>query len=76
MRGLAARSGLMVRKLRYFNVAGFFGWWLNAKVLKLEAQSTRQIEVFDRCFVPVMSRVESIVPPPFGQSLIAILQKI
>ncbi|MEP6716536.1 MAG: class I SAM-dependent methyltransferase [Terriglobia bacterium] len=75
MRDLAEQAGLTVRKLRYFNLAGFFGWWLNARVLKLEAQSTRQIELFDRWFVPVMSRVEAIVPLPFGQSLIAVLQK-
>jgi len=72
---LAKAAGLRVRKLRYMNTAGFFGWWVNAHLLKREAQSEAQIEFFDRFVVPLMSRLESWVRPPFGQSLFAVLQK-
>ena len=72
---LAQTAGLQVRKLHYMNAAGFFGWWMNSHVFRREAQSGRQIEVFDRCVVPIMSRVEAVAPPPFGQSLFVVLRK-
>jgi SAM-dependent methyltransferase len=60
---------------RYMNVAGFFGWWFNARVLRKTEQSARQIAVFDSVLVPVLSRAEDVVRPPFGQSLFAVLEK-
>ena len=75
IRSLADRTGLRIRKAHYANLAGFFGWWTNAHILKREAQSERQIEVFDRYVVPVMSAVEQRARAPFGQSLLAVLEK-
>ncbi len=74
IRSLAGRTGLRIRKLRYMNSIGFFGWWTNAHILKREAQSRRQIEIFDRYLVPPMAAVERVIPPPFGQSLLAVLE--
>ena len=62
--------------MQYLNLPGFFGWWLNARVLKREEQSERQIEIFDRLIVPAISRLEAVLPPPFGQSLFAVLGKL
>jgi len=75
IRSLADRTGLRVRKAHYANLVGFFGWWTNAHILKREAQSERQIEAFDRYVVPLLSRVEGLVRPPFGQSLFVVLEK-
>jgi SAM-dependent methyltransferase len=72
---LAHRTGLRIEKLHYVNAVGFFGWWINAHVFRREAQSERQIRIFDRCVVPWMSRLEAIAPPGFGQSLFAVLRK-
>ena len=72
---LAQRTGLRIEKLHYVNAIGFFGWWINAHVFRREAQSQRQIRVFDRYIVPWMSRLEAIARPPFGQSLFAVLRK-
>jgi SAM-dependent methyltransferase len=72
---LALEAGLRLRKAHYSNCPGFFGWWMNAHVLQREAQSARQIEVFDRYLVPLISAVEAVVPPPFGQSLVAVLER-
>jgi SAM-dependent methyltransferase len=74
VRALASAAGVRVKRARYLNTVGFFGWWFNARVLRREAQSGRQIEFFDRYIVPVLSRVEQIVPPPFGQSLFVVLE--
>lgn len=71
----AARdAGLAIRKMHYVNVAGFFGWWINAHLLRLPAQSAAQIGFFDRYIVPPLSRIESVAPPPFGQSLFAVFE--
>ena len=74
LRELGARAGLAVRELRYVNAAGFVGWWINARVLRLEEQAAKQIEFFDRWMAPVVSHMESAAPPPFGQSLLAVLE--
>jgi SAM-dependent methyltransferase len=71
---LAHRTGLRIVKLHYVNAAGFFGWWMNARILRREAQSESLIRIFDRCIVPGLSRLEAIAPPPFGQSLFAVLR--
>jgi SAM-dependent methyltransferase len=72
---LANEAGLRLRRVRYINVAGFFGWWMNARVLRRDTQSAGQIEIFDRFIVPILSRAESVIPPPFGQSLLAVMEK-
>jgi ubiquinone/menaquinone biosynthesis C-methylase UbiE len=71
---LAKRTGLRIQKLHYMNSIGFFGWWINAHILKREAQSESQIRLFDRYVVPPMSTMERWVHPPFGQSLLAVLK--
>ena len=72
---LAERVGLQVRSIRFMNAVGMFGWWMNARVLRRERQSAGQIEFFDQWVVPVISRLEHAIPPPFGQSLVAVLAR-
>ena len=71
---VATSAGFTVRTLRYMNPLGFFGWWANAKILTRTEQSAAQIEAFDR-LVPVLSTLESCIRPPFGQSLLAVLER-
>jgi SAM-dependent methyltransferase len=73
--GLATEAGLAIHKLHYVNAAGFVGWWVNARVLKRQTQSDAQIAVFDRWIVPLFSALEGALPPPFGQSLLAVLRR-
>lgn len=72
---LAGEVGLGVKTAHYVNAVGFFGWWMNAHILKRTEQSEGQIEFFDRYIVPLSSRVEDRIHPPFGQSLFVVLQK-
>jgi len=62
-------------KVRYLNMPGCLGWWVNAKIFKKTEQSDSQIKFFDSMIVPVISRLETWVHPPFGQSLFAVLEK-
>lgn len=72
---LAERAGLRVRKAHYMNFPGFFGWWLNAHLFRRQAQSEGQIRFFDRYLVPIFSRLEDWIRPPFGQCLFVVLEK-
>jgi SAM-dependent methyltransferase len=72
---LADSAGLRIRKVIYLNFVGFFGWWVNAKILAREEHSKTQIGVFDRYVVPLQSRLEALIPPPFGQSIFAVLER-
>lgn len=73
---LAHATGFREVVTDYMNMPGFFGWWMNAKVLKKTEQSDNQIAVFDSLLVPVCSRVERILKPPFGQSVFAVIERI
>jgi 2-polyprenyl-3-methyl-5-hydroxy-6-metoxy-1,4-benzoquinol methylase len=75
VRRLAAAAGLHLSKARYMNSVGFFGWWANSHIFRREAQSEGQIRIFDRYVAPLMSRVEELAPPPFGQSLFVVLAR-
>lgn len=71
----ANAAGLRAKTLRFMNVVGFFAWWANAKVLRRQEQSGGQIEIFDRFVVPVQAVLERWIPPPVGQSILAVLEK-
>lgn len=72
---LAETAGLRIRKMHFVNAIGMFGWWADARLLRLGAIPQWQIAAFDKLVAPVLSRVEAIAPPPFGQSLFAVLEK-
>jgi hypothetical protein len=75
-KSLAESAGFRVKQIRYFNSLGFLGWWLNARILRQEAQSESQIAVFDRMIVPLFSRLERWIEPPFGQSIFSVIEKL
>jgi SAM-dependent methyltransferase len=72
IRRLLDATGWRTVHLRYFNTVGLLGWLWNTKVAIKTAQSDQQIRVFDRWVVPVLSTLEAILPPPFGQCLFAV----
>jgi hypothetical protein len=74
-RKLIESLGMKLAKLRYYNFIGIWAWWWNAKFAKRQNQSDAQIKIFDRLIVPVLSRIEAILPPPVGQSLLFVARK-
>ncbi len=75
LRTTAHAAGFRPLDLRYMNTIGFFGWWVNAKLIPREEQSEGQIEIFDKYIVPVQEKLETWITPPFGQSVFAVLEK-
>lgn len=68
-------AGFNVEFARYYNTVGFFGWWVNNRLLKKRSQSLTQVRIFDRIILPTQSRVESVLSLPFGQNLFCVGQK-
>ena len=72
---LAEGAGLRVVKLHYVNSIGFFLWGASSHLLRQSAVTERQVVFFDGWIAPWLSRLESVLPPPFGQTLFAVLEK-
>ncbi len=60
--------------LRYFNLFGVVGWFLQGTVLRKRLLSSIQVEWFNR-LVPLFISIENRIPTWFGQSLIAVGEK-
>jgi SAM-dependent methyltransferase len=60
---------------RYTNMPGFFAWWLVVRVLGRTPTAGRLASIYDRFFIPVIRRVERVVRPPVGQSLLVVAQR-
>lgn len=75
-----AKTNFTIRKNFYMNVIGFFGWFLNGRILKNTPAKSCFIEqqaiFFDRYMVGPLRKIESVFHPPFGQSLIIVAQPV
>lgn len=71
-------AGFQVHKARYVNVLGAIAWYINGSILRTDDLNARsvnlQAHLFDRVAVPVLRRLEAVVDPPFGQSLVVVGQ--
>lgn len=73
LRQKLAAAGFEIVKLRYYNLAGYFAWWLNFRVLKKRGFNAGAVRLFDRAIFPIVHSFETrICAPPFGQSLLAV----
>jgi hypothetical protein len=62
-------------RLFYFNAFGVLPWFVNNRILRkglADRAVDGQIKVFDRLIVPAVRMLENLVPPPCGQSLMAV----
>ncbi len=63
-------AGLAIEDMRYFNVLGAVGWWLNARVFRRRAVPGVQARLGD-LLVPLLG-IERRLRPGFGMSLLAV----
>jgi len=68
------KCGFKIYQIKYFNIFGILGWFINGKLLKRKILPKDQLYIFDRLF-PFLIKVEKIFPNTLGQSLIAIGEK-
>ena len=66
-------AGFQVERLRYYNIAGYFAWWINFCLLKKRCFNPGSVRFFDRFIFPPVHGFESRICAPFiGQSLLAV----
>lgn len=75
LRLVLVAAGLRPLSVRYYNSAGLLGWLVLMRGLGRRPADGFALRAFDRVAVPVLRRVESSLPMPFGQSLFAVAQR-
>ena len=68
------RSGFKIYHLKYFNLFGMLGWFLNGTLLRRDLLPAGQVGMFNR-MVPLFKKMEKIIPNWVGQSLIVVGEK-
>jgi SAM-dependent methyltransferase len=68
-------AGFTILRCHYFNSVGAMGRYVIGRVRQQQETGRVQVSFYDRCVVPILSRAERIVTPPFGQSLVVVGRK-
>lgn len=68
------QGGFRIVSMEYFNLAGYFTWWLACKVMGQQNFSLSSIRLFDRWILPVSLGVGRLLGNPIGQSLIVVAE--
>ncbi len=66
---------LTILKHTYFDVAGIIPWFVLFRLLRRQTFSVKHVTAYDRLVVPIMRRVETIIPPPIGKNLFLVARK-
>lgn len=74
LRTILQHTGLQVVSLKYFNLLGAVGWWMQYKVLRREIHSGSHFRVMNTA-IPLLKPLERWLPVPFGLSLVAVLRR-
>jgi SAM-dependent methyltransferase len=69
------RAGFRIVKSAYFDAAGVLPWWLKYRVLRSEKMEPAAVRFYDRFCVPVVRRVEALIPPPLGKNVLLVAEK-
>ena len=68
-------AGFMVEHLSEMNFIGIAGWFLNNRIQRRDRVSPRHVALYDKWVVPWAERLERVVHPPVGLSIIAVGRK-
>ncbi len=71
LRALLGRAGFTVGSMRYVNLLGILGWWLDNRRQSGRTHSAREYRARDR-FVPLVRLVDALTGPPVGQSMLVV----
>lgn len=74
LRKVIESAGFQVRKMRFFSMAAMLPWFINGRVLKRDYLPPNQANLANQ-LVPLL-KLEKLIGPPCGISLIAIAQKV
>jgi SAM-dependent methyltransferase len=72
MSKLLANTGWQVISVRYTNLPGVLSWFIAGRILRQRTLDSRSVSLYDRLIVPPVAWIETLLPPPIGQSLLVI----
>src|SRR4051812_17571314 len=72
MRAAMTEAGLTIEKLHYANALGLIGYYMATSVFKLMPKEGPMVKFYDRFVLPVTKAAETVVRPPFGQSVFVV----
>jgi 2-polyprenyl-3-methyl-5-hydroxy-6-metoxy-1,4-benzoquinol methylase len=72
MRAALTEAGLEIERIQYANALGLIGYYMATSVFKLTPKEGAMVKVYDKFVLPVTKGAESIIRPPFGQSVFAV----
>jgi SAM-dependent methyltransferase len=72
MRSALIEAGLEVERIQYANALGLLGYYMATSVFKLTPKEGAMVKVYDKVVLPLTKAAETIVRPPFGQSVFAV----
>jgi ubiquinone/menaquinone biosynthesis C-methylase UbiE len=72
MRAVMAEAGLTIEKLHYANALGLIGYYAATSIFKLAPKEGPMVKIYDSVVLPVTKAMESVVRPPFGQSVFVV----
>ena len=67
-------NGFKVGHLKFFNLFGIVGWFVNGTLLRRRLLPVTQVRIFNK-MVPLFIRVERVIPAVVGQSIMAVGEK-
>ena len=68
-------AGFASADIHYYNLVGYFGWFVMFRLLQRRTFSPVSVRLFDKVLFPPIHWLETrVCPPPFGQNLLAIAQ--
>ncbi|MCX5750219.1 MAG: class I SAM-dependent methyltransferase [Candidatus Saganbacteria bacterium] len=72
---LIKEAGFVVKEARFINILGAFTWFLYSRILKRKKVAEKRLLFYDKMFIPILRFFESLIYPPFGQSLFVVAVK-
>lgn len=72
LRAVIESAGWKPRRIGYMNFPGIAAWFMAGRVLKKTSIAPNDAKAYDRLVVPIISRLESVIPAPIGSNLLAI----
>ncbi len=72
MRAALTEAGLEVEHLHYANALGLIGYYIATSIFKLAPKEGAMVKIYDMFVLPLTKFAESIIKPPFGQSVFAV----
>jgi ubiquinone/menaquinone biosynthesis C-methylase UbiE len=72
MRAAMTEAGLEIEKLHYANALGLIGYYGATSIFKLAPKEGPMVKMYDSVVLPLTKFAESLVKPPFGQSVFVV----